>query len=276
MSNKSPPLPVWIFGLGTFIGLMMVFFDSFMPASKLFSQNDKTIIATVNGQSILREDYETLLEMLAIDKRNPITATDRSRALQRLIDEELLIQEGIAIGLTERDTTVRKAISAAMIGVSRLGLSTANPTDRELRSFYKDHQDSFVTPALLEVSRFVADTDVGATSAARLGLNQDDPINPIPDSPLSPKMLRGYIGPTALQVVMSLQVGEESIALPHGDQFQVLKLNSRKQSQLPAFEEMHQAVLFEYRRQRDEKALSDYLKGLRDKALLEFSPENIQ
>ena len=255
---------------------MLVFFDSFVPASKLFSHNDKTIIATVNGQPILREDYETLLEMLAVDKRNLITVTDRSRALQRLIDEELLIQEGMAIGLAERDTTVRKAISAAMIGVSRLELSTANPTDSELRSFYQGHKDSFVTPALLEVSRFVADTGEGATRAALLILNQDDPINPIPDSPLSPKMLRSYIGPTALQAVMSLQVGEITKPHPHGSLFQVLKLNSRKHSQLPTFEEMRAEVLFEYRRQRDEKALSDYIKRLRDKASIELSPETIK
>ena len=68
-----------------------------------------TAVASVNHQQIRLAEYQRALGMFASDKREPLTEDDRSLVLQRLIDEELLIQHGITSGLIRTDMAVRSA-----------------------------------------------------------------------------------------------------------------------------------------------------------------------
>ena len=66
-------------------------------------------VASVNHQQIRLAEYQRALGMFASDKRELLTEDDRSLVLQRLIDEELLIQHGITSGLIRTDMAVRSA-----------------------------------------------------------------------------------------------------------------------------------------------------------------------
>ncbi len=66
-------------------------------------------VASVNHQQIRLAEYRRALGLFASDKREPLTEDDRSLVLQRLIDEELLIQHGITSGLIRTDMAVRSA-----------------------------------------------------------------------------------------------------------------------------------------------------------------------
>jgi len=68
-----------------------------------------TAVASVNHQQIRLAEYRRALGLFASDKREPLTEDDRSLVLQRLIDEELLIQHGITSGLIRTDMAVRSA-----------------------------------------------------------------------------------------------------------------------------------------------------------------------
>ncbi len=61
------------------------------------------------------EAYERVLAALAADSRNPVDDADKRRLLDRLIDEELLVQRGLELGLASSDGAVRKAVAGAMI-----------------------------------------------------------------------------------------------------------------------------------------------------------------
>ena len=66
-------------------------------------------VASVNHQQIRLAEYQRALGLFASDKRELLTEDDRSLVLQRLIDEELLIQHGITSGLIRTDMAVRSA-----------------------------------------------------------------------------------------------------------------------------------------------------------------------
>ena len=66
-------------------------------------------VASVNHQQIRLAEYQRALGLFASDKRELLTEDDRSLVLQRLIDEELLIQHGITSGLIRTDMVVRSA-----------------------------------------------------------------------------------------------------------------------------------------------------------------------
>ena len=60
-------------------------------------------IAVVDGVPIPRAVYDTAVAGLASAKRNPLTETEKREALDRIIDEELLLRRAVELGLAESD-----------------------------------------------------------------------------------------------------------------------------------------------------------------------------
>src|SRR5262245_15842093 len=57
--------------------------------------------AIVNGAPIPREAFARAVLALEGDSRNPITREREAAVLERLIDEEVLVQHGVELGLAE-------------------------------------------------------------------------------------------------------------------------------------------------------------------------------
>lgn len=72
-------------------------------------------IALVNGKPIREDEFAYAVALLAGEKREAVSASERAHILQRLIEEELLVQHGIARGVVTSDRTVRQAIATAML-----------------------------------------------------------------------------------------------------------------------------------------------------------------
>ncbi|MGI9284815.1 MAG: hypothetical protein ACR2P1_05470, partial [Pseudomonadales bacterium] len=51
-------------------------------------------VASVNGTRLELADYQRAVQLFASEKRSAVTASDRSLILQRMIEEELLVQYG--------------------------------------------------------------------------------------------------------------------------------------------------------------------------------------
>ncbi len=86
--------------------------------------------AVVNGRTIRTEELERAVDLLRNDKRNPLTPEDESRVLRRLVEEELLIQRGVDMGLVDTDRAVRRAITGAIVA-SVIAESASKPPSRE-------------------------------------------------------------------------------------------------------------------------------------------------
>ncbi len=100
-------------------------------------------VARVNGEAIRREEFLGDLDLLASDKRNKMSSADRRHVLDRIIEERLLIERGLSIGLASSDSAVRKTIVDAMIQTVISDSSSALPSDEQLRDFYRDNTDYF-------------------------------------------------------------------------------------------------------------------------------------
>ena len=61
------------------------------------------------------DELERAVDALASDRRGAITEADRERVLERLIDEELLVQAAVEAGLPENDGVVRRSLTEAMV-----------------------------------------------------------------------------------------------------------------------------------------------------------------
>ncbi len=98
---------------GALAGLLIALIASAQTDRSALSQAGA--IASVNDAHIDRTEYATALQALLADKTKAPTAKDRALVLNRLIEEELLVQRGIEIGLLEGDASVRKAVARAVI-----------------------------------------------------------------------------------------------------------------------------------------------------------------
>ena len=243
------------------------------------------VVALVNGEPIRSEDYARMIQALASDKRDPLTAQDRQHVLERLIEEELLVQRGLALGLARQDRRVRADLTSTVIDGVVSDASEAEPSDDELSAFYAANRDFFAGPGRVRVRqvfiRVSAPTDPAALAraeeaarrvragesfaavAAELG---DPPLSPLPDSALPPAKLRDYLGPTALRAALELNPGEVSDPVRSGTGYHVLQVIERQADAMPALADIKPQVVAELRRRAGERALRAYLDELRGNA----------
>lgn len=295
MSEGSPSSnrrPLVLLALGIAVGALMA-------AAGLLVADDRDAAlpgdaaARVNGELIRRDDYDRLLAALAGDRRNPIDDAQRQLVLDRLIEEELLIQRGLELGLAQLDTRVRKDLTMAMIDSVVADVRDLTPTDDELRTFYTDNAASFAQAGRYRVRQIwcraatLADGDAAyrrardagdrwrageayETVKAELG---DEEISPIPDSLLPPTKLTDYLGPTALRTVLELQPGQVSEPIRSSTGYHVLQLVERGAATVPDFESVREQVAAEFRRRRADDALRSYLDDLRARAEVEVAED---
>ena len=132
-----------LLALGSLVGICFGTLSVLRGGPATSEQLPPGAIAVVNGAAIRTEEYRRAVAMLASDKRNTLTDADRVHVLERLIEEELLIQGAVLDGLVERDPAVRKAITQAMLAAIVTDSASARPTQEELRAFYADNAPLF-------------------------------------------------------------------------------------------------------------------------------------
>ncbi len=210
-------------------------------------------IARVNERLILRDAWLRAVAAVASERRTPLSEADKRHILDRLIDEELLVQHGVALGLIEQDRRLRGQLVSDVIAAA--AAQAAQPEDEaELRRFFAEHRDFFTPPGRLRVAAY------------RLGADGERaPFSPpLPDALLPPAKLRGYLGPALTQVALRLQPGESSEPVRLGDGSALIEMLEREPGAAPSFEDVADAVRAEYRRRHDEQALRELLAQLRE------------
>jgi parvulin-like peptidyl-prolyl isomerase len=279
--GRAPRRPLVLLGLGALIGAGLA--AAGVGKSMRRDGLPSGAVAVVNGEAIRADDYARAVQGLAGDARSPITEADRRHVLDRLIDEELLVQRGLALGLPRQDRRVRADLTSAVIDSVVTDASLREPGDEELTAFYNANRDFFAGPGRLRVRQVFVRTAAASDPAAQTRAQEaarrlrsgesfaaviaelgDAPIAAIPDAPLPPAKLRDYLGPTALQTVLALADGEISDPVRSADGYHVLQVAERQPDSLPPLGDIRPQVLAEFRRRAGERALRLYLDDLRN------------
>jgi parvulin-like peptidyl-prolyl isomerase len=250
-------------------------------------------VALVNGQPILAADYERVLTALAGDRRSGVAAPeDRARVLDRLIDETLLVQRGLELGLPWRDDKIRKDLAAAVVDAVVAGGGGPAPAAGALEAFYATHRDFFRRPGRLRVRRIWCRVgSAGEDAPARVRAEQasarlragedfvavraglgDEEVLVLPDTPLPPAKLLDYLGPTALRAALALAPGAVSDPARAQGGYHVLQVVEREGDVVPALADIYDEVREEFRRRAGEDTLRQYLDDLRRRAAIEIRP----
>jgi parvulin-like peptidyl-prolyl isomerase len=241
-------------------------------------------IATVNGEPIPADEYERTLAAFAADRRAPLSDEDRRHVLDRMIEEELLVQRALELGLARHDRRVRADLTSALIVSVVSEAEERTPDARELEAFYAEQRDFFARPGRLRVRQVLVRAGGDAAAAegragqvtarlrageelARVAAELGDPEDaPLPDALLPPVKLREYLGPTALRTLLALEAGEVSEPVRTEAGWRVLVLVEREEEYAPPLGEIEDQVRAEWVRRQGERALREYLDELRGRA----------
>jgi hypothetical protein len=239
-------------------------------------------VAVVNGVPISRDDYVRAVAAVAGDRRTPLAAADEQRILDRLIDEELLLQRGLDLGLVRQDRTLRSQVVAATMTLLARG-DGGPPSDEAVRAFYEAHRDYFTSAGRLRVRQVFVRVggSVGEEAARTRALDAarrlragetidavrahdgDDEAVPIPDVLLPPTKLREYVGETAARTALETSPGTTTDPVRSSMGFHVLQVVEQEPPSVPPLDAIRDLVRAEIVRRSDDDALRDSLAALR-------------
>ncbi len=238
------------------------------------------VVAIVNGEAVTAEAFAQFEAAVTAERRGaPLDDSQRQRLLDRLVDEELLLQRGLALGLARHEPTARRSIVSALVATVTSDVESGGPDEDTLRRFHSEMTDRFRRPERIvaevvfasAVSRPEADAFQRAAEAARrlragepaeaVAAELGDPQTaPLPGGEIPLETLRQHLGPSAAAATDALAPGEVSDPVRGGSGYTVVRLAGRSGGEPASFEEVAPQVRSEWLRAESERALGDYLE----------------
>ena len=242
-------------------------------------------VAIVNGLPITRDALARFTGAVARERGGlDLDPAEQRRILDRLIDEELLLQHGIALGLDRSEPSARRAIVSAVIDT----LTTAemrDPDRSDLEAFYRDYGKTLARAGAVQVE--LAFVPVGAIaedeakrraveiagrarageSLAALSMALGQPLEPpLPAGATNFAALRDRFGNVVVQALARLAPGEISDPVRAMDGYWVTRLVAQEPDVVPPLDEVADAVQQAWVQHEHDALLTREIERLRNQA----------
>ncbi len=218
-------------------------------------------IARVNGVSIQKSEWLRAIDAANSGRRSALDAAGQQRVLDTLINEELLLQMALNLGLEHGIPEVRgKLVQAAMDALANTG--PTDPSPAELSAFAEANPRLFAQPEQRRVRISRHATQAAATD------NRDGSALDIPDGPLNQRQLQRWAGNAVASAAFTATKAESPIApIAVGQAWYRVEVLEIQPPRQPAAESLPQDMLLRaWQRQQSEQALARALQELRDGA----------
>ena len=266
---RFPIHPLFLLGGIISIGIIGSSFIKEVDVSQL------NWVAKIDDRAISKEKYEIYLESIAQSRKTGLIESDPDNILERMIDEELLIQRGIDLGMIENDSEIRSAIIQKMIGSIIAETNDLRFSRQDLEGFYSANKDLFTPSPKLQLLKlsFDGNKKVAGERARDLliqgnlagaKLIAENEVITLPNVLLPAMKIREYIGPSLTQMALSLEEGEVSELIEVDGSFHLLVPLQKIISSAPEFNDVYQEVESEFIRFKGEELLYEYLEDLRN------------
>jgi parvulin-like peptidyl-prolyl isomerase len=146
MVDRSVLLPA----IGAIIGIAVGGYGLFHAAPQMLVV-PAGYVALVNQKGILNSDFMAQTAAATGKPFEQTTRAERSKTLQAMIDEELLVQRGVLLDLPETTTEVRDVMTAAVNAQADAASKGTPPTDAQLKAYYDAHRANYSTTGTMQV-----------------------------------------------------------------------------------------------------------------------------
>jgi hypothetical protein len=255
-------------------------------------------IALVNQKGILMSDFIAQTASLTGKPFAETTPAERSKALHDMIDEELLVQRGMALDLPETTTEVRDTMTAAVNAQVEAATRGSPPTDAQLRSFFDSHRPNYSTAGSMAVRDLVlhiggyqnadqstaqAETDAAeAVYQLRSGVSVDHVMEHFGfmDSGRADRgeildfAAKLHLGLKLFQIASAMSDGEVSDPVVDGDGVHVLLMQRRQPPRVADFASVRAKVYSDYIEAVAKRAEEENLEILRSEAQILVAPRS--
>lgn len=243
--------------------------------------HDESGAANLDPVRIGTGEIRWLQETFANQWRREPSAEELNGLVTNLLEEELLAREARVLGLDQSDTIVRRRLAQKLTFLVEDTTSIAEPTDEELRRFFSANAELFRTEPRLSFEQIFFDTvrrqsAESDAEAARKSLsvtaNEIDPAS-LGDlllleasfDAVDRQTLSNLFGADFAQAVFALAPGPWSGPIESGYGIHLVRVTRLDPAEPRSFDDVHDKVREEWRRQRAEETRASYLAKLREK-----------
>lgn len=273
--RRATPRNMTILAAGACAGIALAVYGLLAGGTSRVLPDDAA--ARVNDRLIGNTELADALAALGSDSRDRLDEGDRAWILQRLVEEELLVQRALELDLGHSDRAARDALVDAMIRRITRDAAARSASEDELRDWYADNRSLFAgAPRLRVQTRMAADEAAARALWQRLQADgeatagpQAEPVPGLPDTLLPPAKLRDYLGPRLTAALADAPPGEWLTPLPYAGRWVVARVAARSEAGAPPFGEVRARVEAAWRRAQMDAALARYLDELRRRADVE-------
>lgn len=268
---------------GAILGLGAAMWSALGVSDALTKYTDA--VAVVDSIPIPRAVYDSAIEGLASAKRNPLTEAEKREALDRIIDEELLLRRALELGLAESDPASRKTLVNAMLQFTIADAAKLEPTEEQLRAFYADRPRLIAPQPLLTVrATSFPNTELDRIARVQTSLKAGKAFETavaaaggtlilLPKGPIVPAKIAEYAGASIRDIALTLENGQTAGPIEVGRRAVYVHLVNRTDAPPPPLEQVREVVVEEWRKRTSEDAFESYVKGLRARARITFAPD---
>ena len=252
-----------------FIALILSLRSVILDTDFVFSD----AVARVGTQEISRDRYNEILNLVDENNVNEISSNKKALIRERLIDEELLLQKAIELGLIRKDSILKNNIVQVMLDYIVSSNQEPDPTNQELNEFFEKNLGLFsgTTSFKLKVFSFVRDTtkaEIAYQSLKKGSLKQAESSSEeliiLPQTFLSLQKIRDYLGPSILPTIKNLKKGEFTEIIEIDNMLVIILCLDTLIESVPKFQNIKNQVKGRYIKERDDRLVREYLKELRE------------
>ena len=252
-----------------FIALILSLRSVILDTDFVFSD----AVARVGTQEISRDRYNEILNLVDENNVNEISSNKKALIRERLIDEELLLQKAIELGLIRKDSILKNNIVQVMLDYIVSSNQEPDPTNQELNEFFEKNLGLFsgTTSFKLKVFSFVRDTtkaEIAYQSLKKGSLKQAESSSEeliiLPQTFLSLQKIRDYLGPSILPAIKNLKKGEFTEIIEIDNMLVIILCLDTLIESVPKFQNIKNQVKGRYIKERDDRLVREYLKELRE------------
>ena len=210
----------------------------------------------------------------------PVQDRDK-QLLQRLIDDELILQRAEELGILQADPGIRKLLARSAINTVVRESQALLIKEPELIAFYNDHQAVFQQPQRIKLQAAQFD-DLEMANISRNAVLLGDSLKktvslgggkilPIPVSPLPKHMLIRYLGISLTDLAIELSATQISQPIVQGDNIYLLQVIENQPAILMPFEQVRETVMTELISRQRRDSLATTLEELKQTASIQLN-----